>query len=670
MTCTRLFAAAFLWCAIGLPASGRADDTRWSAETMMKVKRVSAVTPSPDGRRVAFVVAEAVMEGEKSEWLSHIHLGAADGSGSRHLTRGDKSATSPRWSPDGRWLGFLSSRSGKANVWRIDPDGGEAEMITDVKVGVTAFDWSPDGASLALVMRDGKSEDEEKAAKEKRDWRTIDENVKMSRLYVAPVEKSADGKREPKRLTSSDSSVVNFDWSPDGRTIVFEHQKTPQVDHWMSGDISLVTIADAAVRPLAATSAPESDPVWSPDGRWIAFTKSAEPLRWARDFRVHVVSATGGAPRQLAQTPDNSPDMVGWSGDGTRVIVGETDRLTGRVYAVPVDGTPARAFELGNHSVGAATLNHDGTTLGFVAQDSDRAPEPFATPLSEGARATQVATVQPSLPALPGRTDVITWTSKDGRAIEGLLTYPSGFQAGTRVPLVLIIHGGPAGVFTRTFIGVATPYPIAAFAARGFAVLRANPRGSSGYGVQFRRANTADWGGGDYHDLMAGVDHVIGMGVADADRLGVMGWSYGGFMTSWVVGQTTRFRAASIGAAVTNLTSFTGTTDIPSFIPDYFGGEFWDRGDLWRKHSPVTYVKAVKTPSLIQSGEADDRVPISQSYEYYNALKRLGVTAKFTVYPRQPHGFVEPRMTLDAAQANLEWFERFVMSRPPATASR
>lgn len=216
----------------GSAASLSARDDGWTAETMMQVRRVTAVTPSPDGARVAFVVGEAVMDGEKSEWLSHVHLAAADGSGSRQLTRGDKSASSPKWSPDGKWIGFISSRSGKANVWRISPEGGEAEMITDVNHGVSAFDWSPDGASLALVMRDGKTDDEEKAAKEKRDWRTIDENVKMSRLYVAPVENSVDGKRELRLLTSGEFSVGDFDWSPDGRAIVFEHQPTPQVDHW------------------------------------------------------------------------------------------------------------------------------------------------------------------------------------------------------------------------------------------------------------------------------------------------------------------------------------------------------------------------------------------------------------------------------------------------------
>jgi dipeptidyl aminopeptidase/acylaminoacyl peptidase len=646
-----------------------ARDDVWTAETMMQVRRVTAVTPSPDGARVAFVVGEAVTDGEKSEWLSHVHLAAADGSGSRQLTRGGKSATSPKWSPDGTWIGFISSRSGKANVWRISPGGGEAEMITDVKHGVSAFDWSPDGGSLALVMRDGRTDDEEKAAKEKRDWRTIDENVKMSRLYVAPVEKGADGKREPRLLTSGEFSVGDFDWSPDGQAIVFEHQPTPKVDHWPKSDVSIVTVANGAVTPLSATPAAEADPSYSPDGRWIAFTKSTEPTRWAQQTLVHVVAARGGTSRALGATPDRSPAVVGWSADGGQVLVGEADRVTARVYALPVDGGAPVALATGTGSTGPATLNRTGTTLGFVSQDTHRASEPFVVALGRTEPARQIATVQPPAPAT-ARTETITWTSKDGRPIEGLLTYPTGYQKGARVPLLLVIHGGPAGVFTRSFIGNASPYPLAAFAAKGYAVLRPNPRGSSGYGVEFRQANIADWGGGDYQDLMTGVDHVIGMGVADPDRLGVMGWSYGGFMTSWVITQTTRFKAASIGAAVTNLTSFTGTTDIPSFLPDYFNGEFWDRGEVWRQHSPLMHVKSARTPSLIQSGEADDRVPISQSYEFYNALKRLGVTATFTVYPRQPHGFVEPKMTLHAARANLEWFDTHVLNRQTSTASR
>ncbi len=452
-----------VWAFVASPL-GALDD-RWTPETMMQVRRVSAVTPSPDGARVAFVVGEAVMEGEKSEWLSHIHLAAADGSGSRQLTRGEKSATSPKWSPDDKWIGFLSSRSGKANVWRISPDGGEAEMITDVKHGVSAFDWSPDGKSLALVMRDRKTDDEEKASKEKRDWRTIDENVKMSRLYVAPVEKGADGKREPKLLTPGSYTVGRFDWAPDGRTIVFEHQLTPLVDHWPRSDVSVVAVADGSVTPLAATPAAEAKPAYSPDGRWIAFTKSVEPTRWAQQTRVHVVAAGGGAVRALGATPDDSPAIIGWTADGRQVLAGEADRVTARVYAVPLDGSPPSAIATGSGSVGPATLNAAGTTLGFVSQDTDRAPEPFVV-ASGGGQPRQVATVQRTFPAA-ARTETVMWKSKDGRTVEGLLTYPDGYQTGTRVPLLLVIHGGPAGVFTRSFIGNASPSPLAVFAAKG-----------------------------------------------------------------------------------------------------------------------------------------------------------------------------------------------------------
>ncbi len=639
-------------------------------EQAMRFKRVSSVVPSPDGTRVAFLVAEAVMDGEKSEWLSHVHLAAADGSSSLQLTRGEKSATAPRWSPDGRFVAFLSSRNGKANVWRIPIGGGEAEMITDEKGGISAFEWAPDGRSIAFVMRDPKTEEEEKADKEKRDWRTLDERIKMNRLYVSPAERAADGTRRARLLTPGAMSVNDFSWSPDGRAIAFEHQRTPLADDWITSDISEVVVESGAVRALAAGPAAEADPHYSPDGASIAFTVSDTPPSWALDTRAHVMPAAGGAGRALAATPDSRPELLGWTADGRRLIVADVEGVRPRLIALPADGTAAAPLGPSGLVVGGAALNRRGTALGFVGGDSDRPPEPYVSPVAETISATQVARVQPAVEMPLGRTETISWKSSDGLAIEGLLTYPVGYRPGTRVPLLVVVHGGPAGVFTRTFIGTASPYPIAAFAAEGYAVLRCNPRGSSGYGKVFRHANKGDWGGGDYRDIMTGVDHVIGLGVADPDRLGIMGWSYGGFMTSWVVTQTKRFKAASVGAAVTNLMSFTGTADIPGFVPDYFGGEYWDVFDKWRTHSAMFNVKGVTTPTIIQHGEADVRVPVSQGYEFYNALKRQGVTVRMTVYPRQPHGFTEPKMTLDAARANLDWFGRFVLGKTaPAPSS-
>lgn len=278
----------------------------------------------------------------------------------------------------------------------------------------------------------------------------------------------------------------------------------------------------------------------------------------------------------------------------------------------------------------------------------------------KGGSPQRVSRANDDLPKLPlGDTQVIHWKGPDGLDIEGLLTYPAGYETGKKYPLILNIHGGPTGVFGENYIGRFAVYPLATFASRGYAILRPNPRGSGGYGKKFRFGNLGDWGGKDYQDDMAGVDHVIAMGIADPDRLAVMGWSYGGFMTSWIITHTNRFKAASVGAGVTNLWSFTGTADIPGFLPDYFGGEPWDQFKAFTEHSPMSFVKNVKTPTLVLHGESDVRVPTSQGYELYHALKRMGVTTKMVVYPRTPHGPREPKFILDIAQRNVDWTDKY-----------
>jgi dipeptidyl aminopeptidase/acylaminoacyl peptidase len=352
---------------------------------------------------------------------------------------------------------------------------------------------------------------------------------------------------------------------------------------------------------------------------------------------------------------------VGWTRDG-RVLVSETWRTVARLAALAPDGGPAVFVSPEDVMVGTVSVNAGGTHVGFISQSPDKPVEAWTAAVAPRFAPVQVSRVQ-DLPAVDyGRTEVLTWKSPDGREVEGLLSYPVAYAAGSRVPLLVIVHGGPAGVFVRSFTGAPSPYPVAGFAGRGYAVLRVNPRGSSGYGFDFRNANFRDWGVGDYQDIMSGVDAVIAKGVADPARMGIMGWSYGGYMTSWVITQTPRFKAASVGAGVTNLMSFTGTADIPSFLPDYFGGEFWADGglDLWRAHSAMFHVQDVKTPTLIQHGEADLRVPISQGYELYNALRRRGVPTRMVVYPRQPHGLQEPKFIDDAMRRNLEWFDRWV----------
>jgi len=633
----------------------------WTPELQIKTRTVGSARVSPDGKRIVYTVVDVAMAPDKSEFVTQIWLATTDGKENSQITFNEKSSTNPKWSPDGSAIAFTSNRKdNKNNLYLLRLTGGEAEPLTDVKSAVSNFEWSPDGRWIAFTMADPKAEEEEKNDKAKNDFRWVDENVKMSRLYVIPIQKDANGKREPRKLTTENYNVGGFDWAPDGTRIVFSHTRTPVANDWTTSDVSIVEVASGKATVFANTPAAEDSAQFSPDGKWIVMTVSDNPPRWAQSGLIQIYSVAGGQPKPLSASYDGQPNFAGWSADGKRVYFSEAKGTGTQIYMIDLAANKIEEIKTTPAVYGAINLNRSGTMFGFVRQTSDTPPEVFVASVSNFSP-VQIshANADVKLPPL-GKTEVIRWKSADGKDIEGLLTYPVGYQTGQKVPLILNIHGGPAGVFQQTFLGGRGVYPLATFASKGYAILRPNPRGSSGYGMEFRRANIKDWGGADYQDLMTGVDKVIAMGVADPERLGVMGWSYGGFMTSWIVTQTQRFKAASAGAPVTNLMSFTGTADIPAFVPDYFGGQFWEVMDAYQKHSAMFNVKGVKTPTMIQHGEADIRVPISQGYEFYNALKAQGVPTRMLVLPRQPHGPNEPKMQLSAMQANLEWFEKYI----------
>jgi dipeptidyl aminopeptidase/acylaminoacyl peptidase len=522
----------------------------WSPEQCLKMKNVTSVRVSPDGKKVLYAVREAVMTEEKSEYINQIMLANSDGSNAIPLTKNDMDNTNPQWSRDGKWIAFISNRDGKNNLYILSAAGGEAEKITDSKTGISNFEWSEDGNALAFLMADAVSDKEEKNKKGKNDWYFYEEGIKQNRLFVTWInQKDTSGKRVQKLLTKENRNINAFGWSPDGKTIAYSHARSPLANDNVYSDISITNIETGETRPLVNTPAGENNPKYSPDGKWIAFSCSDNPVVWGGKTIIKMIPASGGTVSSLSETPNTGAGLLGWSADGKYVYASDANKTLTGIYKLSTDGKEIMEWNKGsNDLMVGASLNATGTHLGFVLQNTSMPTEGYVSTI-DNFSPVKITNVNDVAGKPIPKTELIKWKSFDGKEIEALLTYPINYQTGQKVPLILNIHGGPAGVFTQNFVaGNQGSYPIAAFAEMGYAVLRPNPRGSGGYGVDFRRSNERDWGGGDFKDLMLGVDEVIKMGIADKNKLGVMGWSYGGFMSSWIVGHTDRFKAASIGA--------------------------------------------------------------------------------------------------------------------------
>ena len=653
----------------------------WTFDDILALRTVTDPQVSPDGHRVAYVVSELNTDG--SDYNTDVWLVPVDGGEARRLTNSPVADENPRWSPDGRTLAFLSDRpkpgakpeevktvasdEGKRQIWLIRPDGGEAWILTDSKGGVSSFEWSHDGHTIAFVAREPRSDERKKKEKDKDDAWTPSSLYPWNRLWAIDVTS-----RKATQLTSGEMHVTGFSPSPDGRQVVFAGQPTPLIPDQFNSDLYLVPTAGGRTTPLVRRKGLDSNPAWSPDGRTIAFVSQDErSTDWYSNNYVCVVAAGGGPVRNLTAGFDERVQGIGggdltWGPNSDLVTFQSSAHTAQHLYRVSLARGTVEPLTTGAEVNGSPSYDARGSVLAFLREDGQHPRDVWRLSLP-GGKPERITDTNPGVrDLLSFRKELVTWKGAGGWPIEGLLIYPAGYHAGQKAPLVLNVHGGPAGTHSNTFSAGSRTYAWPLFAQKGYAILLPNPRGSGGYGAAFRAANVRDWGGKDYEDLMAGVDFVIERGIADKTRTAVCGWSYGGFMTSTVVTKTDRFRSAVVGAGVTDLMSMAGTCDIPEFNRDYFEAWPWQDPQFYVDHSAVLHAGNVHTPTLVVHGEKDERVPTSQGWEFYTALRKVGVPTDLLLLPRQPHGPREPRLQRTVMEWTFDWINRYTLGTAPA----
>jgi dipeptidyl aminopeptidase/acylaminoacyl peptidase len=626
-----------------ISATSASAQRPFALDDMAAFRTITDLAVSPDGTYAIFAVRATLLEENRTQ--TDLWGVPVDGAGPARQLTDDKAAESTlRWSPDGKRLAFVADRDGSRQVWALPLAGGEASQLTSHAPSVETFDWSPDGKQLAIVAEPPLTEDESRRRRDKDDSYLMGEQWRNTRLWIMNL----GNDDAPKPLTDGSRHVESAVWSPDGRFIAIVVAPNAEADGSEDARAQIVEVASKQVRDIPGSDRAGSLK-WSPDGKRLAFVRAFDGRGISReDLHVWDAASKAGA-KNVSAALDRDVEALSWTPDGQAIDVLIS---RGAVHALArIDATTAAvASQVFSHSIGVLS-RADG---GWVYARTDRPAELVAATSGRDARTLTAINGVASQVQLPS-SEVIRWRSPVGD-VEGVLFKPHDAEPTRRYPLIVYPHGGPRGHSNLDFDPM-----MAYWASLGYAVLKPNFRGSTGYGDAFTKANIGDWGNGPFQDVMAGVDHLIATGVADPNRLFMYGWSYGGIMANWATTHTDRFKAIASGAGVADARMQYSISDSRRWRFDYFKGSPFlaDNFPLYAHESPVNYAKQARTPTLFVHGVNDRRCPLPQGLMMYRALKDNGVTAEMLMFPREDHGFVEPNHILDRAKRVAEWFKRF-----------
>ncbi len=624
-----------------------------SIDDLINLKRVGSPVVSPDGRLVAFTIRET--NWDENAYETELWLGDSAGP-ARQLTNASKSSMQPAWSPDGAWLAFISDRDGKRQLYRIAIAGGEAEKLTSSEDGIGNFAWSPKGNQVAFTTPDAVADVMKVREKQWGDIRIEDEDQRYTHLHVLDLSSKA-----VRRLTEGAFVVGSFDWSPDSTRIAFDHRVTSDPADGISADISVVTVATGAREAIVTQAGPDSNPQWSPDGAQIAFQSAmSKPFYFYQNGEIAVVTPGKNDIRSLTEAFDESPGLVAWTRAG--IFVAASQRTWSYLFHLDPVTKKTTKHAVRDQWIGSSfSLTRDGSTVAFLGSSPTEFPDVYIAPVKTMV-ATKISDTAAQIGSWPKHArETIRWKSQDGAEIEGVLHKPADFQAGRRYPLLVVIHGGPTGVSRPVPYGQVGYYPVDAYLAKGALVLEPNYRGSAGYGEKFRSLNVRNLGIGDAWDVLSGIDALVQQGLVDKDRVGSMGWSQGGYISAFLATKhADRFKALSVGAGISDWMTYYVNTDIHPFTRQYLKATPWDDPKIYADTSPMTYIKQARTPTLIQHGENDLRVPIPNAFQLYQGLRDQNVPVQLAIFKGFGHGLSKPKANRGAMQQNLDWFSKYV----------